>query len=88
MAASLLNSRRAVDTSIYVVRAFVRLREASTAHAELGKLKEIERKLSDHDENLKDMFGMLQRILAPPRVKNRQIGFRVPLARTRSLGST
>jgi ORF6N domain len=89
MAASLLNSRRAVDTSIYVVRAFVRLREASTAHAALlGKLKEIERKLGDHDEDLKDMFGMLHRILAPPRVKNRQIGFRVPLARTRSLGAT
>ena len=80
MAASVLNSRRAIDTSIYVVRAFIRLREASAAHADLiGKLKTIEHKLGEHDDELKEVFTMLRRLLTPSPGKSRPIGFRLPV---------
>ena len=77
MAASLLNSRRAVDMSVFVVRAFVRLRDAVTEHAELRlKLLAIERTVGHHDRDLKAVFKALHRLLAPPRRARRQIGFR------------
>ncbi|MEO8680170.1 MAG: ORF6N domain-containing protein [Vicinamibacterales bacterium] len=79
MAASVLNSRRAIDMSIYVVRAFIRLREAAAGHAELlAKLQVMERKLGRHDVELKEVFDVLRRILAPPRAPRRRIGFRLP----------
>ncbi len=79
MAASVLNSRRAVDMSIYVVRAFIRLREAATGHAELlAKLQVIERTVGRHDTELKEVFEVLRRTLAPPRAPSRRIGFRLP----------
>jgi hypothetical protein len=77
MAASLLNSRRAVEMSVFVVRAFVRLRDAVTDHAELRlKLLSIERIVGHHDRDLKAVFKALNRLLAPPRRARRQIGFR------------
>ena len=77
MAASLLNSRRAVDMSVFVVRAFVRLRDAVTNHAELRlKLLAIERTVGHHDRDLKAVFKALHRLLAPARRARRQIGFR------------
>jgi hypothetical protein len=51
MAATVLNSPRAVEMSLYVVRAFVQLRELLSSNAELArKLNEVERKLKGHDE--------------------------------------
>ena len=80
MAASVLNSRRAIDTSVWVVRAFIRLREASAAHAQmLAKLKVIEQRLGDHDDDLKEVFVMLRRLLSPSPGKSRPIGFRLPV---------
>ena len=77
MAASLLNSRRAVEMSVFVVRAFVRLRDAVTDHAELRlKLLVIERTVGHHDRDLKAVFKALHRLLTPPRRARRQIGFR------------
>lgn len=77
MAASLLNSRRAVDMSVFVVRAFIRLRDAVTNHAELRlKLLALERTVGYHDRDLKAVFKTLHRLLAPPRRAHRQIGFR------------
>jgi hypothetical protein len=84
MAASVVNSRRAVDASIYVVRAFVSLREATSAQAELlAKLKVIEQRVGGHDADLKEVFSLLRRILAPPSGSRRQIGFKPPTSRTR-----
>jgi len=51
MAATILNSRRAVETSLYVVRAFVRLREFLASHKDLARrLDQHEKKLSSHDQ--------------------------------------
>jgi len=79
MAASVLNSRRAIDMSIYVVRAFIRLRETAAGHTELlAKLQVIERTVGRHDTELKDVLELLRRTLAPPQASSRRIGFRLP----------
>ncbi|NLT49565.1 MAG: ORF6N domain-containing protein [Ignavibacteria bacterium] len=57
MLASVLNSPKAVEASIYVVRAFVRLREILLTHKELAqKLKELELKTETHDEQIMAIF--------------------------------
>jgi hypothetical protein len=79
MLASVLNSEVAVQASVRVVRAFVRLCEMVAASAELaGKLAELERRLDSHDEAIVDLFAALKHLLEPadPKVK-REIGFHV-----------
>src|SRR5687768_858084 len=76
MLASVLNSRIAVEASIRVVRAFVRLRTILSAHKELAEqLNVLERKYEKHDENFKTVFAALRQLLAPAvRASRRQIG--------------
>jgi hypothetical protein len=79
MLASVLNSDVAVQASVRVVRAFVRLREMVSANAQLAtKLAELERRLDSHDEAIVDLFATLRRLLesAQPTTK-REIGFHV-----------
>ena len=76
MAASVLNSARAVQMSVFVVRAFVRLRELARNHVELAaKIDLLERKVADHDTDLEAMFAALRRLIEPRRQPRRQIGF-------------
>jgi hypothetical protein len=79
MLASVLNSEIAVQASVRVVRAFVRLREMVAANAQLAaKLQELERRLDSHDEAIVDLFATLKRLLEPPEPpKKREIGFHV-----------
>ena len=79
MLATVLNSDIAVQASIRVVRAFVRLREMVAANAQLAaKLQELERRLDSHDEAIVDLFAALKRLLEPPEpAKKREIGFHV-----------
>jgi hypothetical protein len=79
MLASVLNSEVAIQASVRVVRAFVRLREMVAANAHLAaKLEELERRLDSHDEAIVDLFATLKRLLeAPGPQKKRQIGFHV-----------
>jgi hypothetical protein len=61
MAANVLNSPRAVEMSVFVVRAFVRLREYARGHTEIAKrLDSLEQKVAGHDEDLKQMFAALR----------------------------
>ena len=78
MAASVLNSPKAVKASILVVRAFIRLREIVTNNKELAqKLKELELKIETHDEQITDIFNAITKLLEPPKVTKRKIGFEV-----------
>jgi hypothetical protein len=70
MAASVLNSERAVQTSIYVVRAFVKLRQMLAPYKELmGKLDQLEKKLQIHDKQIIDIIQAIKLLMPPPENK-------------------
>ena len=77
MAANILRSERAINMSIFVVRAFVRLREHIAANAAiLKRLAEIDRTLLQHDTALLDLYEKLLPLLQPPPdPPTRRIGF-------------
>ncbi len=77
MAASVLNTPRAIETSVYVVRAFVKLRELLSTHKELaGKLAELERKVGSHDTAIQSLVTAIRRLMEPPPAPPRpRIGF-------------
>ena len=77
MAASVLNSKRAVEVSVYIVRAFVRLRRMIAEHKELSrKIVQIENHLADHDEQIIELMRAIKQLLKPePPPKKRRIGF-------------
>lgn len=77
MAANILRSERAVHMSIYVIRAFVRLREQVAANeAILKRLAEIDKTLLQHDASLRDIYRKLLPLLQPaPESPKRRIGF-------------
>ena len=78
MAATILNSPRAVEVSVFVVRAFVKLRHLALSHKELAaKLDELERKVTGHDDASRQLVLAIRQLMAPPpdaRPK-RRIGF-------------
>jgi hypothetical protein len=77
MAANILNSPRAVAMSIYVTRAFVKMREDLAANAAiLKRLAEIDKSLLLHDRALRDIYEKLRPLLEPPALpKKPEIGF-------------
>ena len=79
MAANLLNSERAIEISVYVVRAFIHLREMLAGHKELAeKIAQLERKLVTHDKQILTLFEAIKRLMAPPDPparKRKAIGF-------------
>jgi hypothetical protein len=78
MLASVLNSKVAIQASVRVVRAFVRLREMVATSAELAaRLKELERRFDSHDEAIVELFAVLKRLLEPEAKPRREIGFHV-----------
>ena len=76
MAATILNSPHAVEMSVYVVRAFVRLRELLASNTALArKLDELERKYQHHDEAITAILSAIRQLMHPPAPKRRPIGF-------------
>jgi len=76
MAATILNSPRAIEVSVFVVRAFVRLSRAAADQRQLAlRLAELESKYAAHDKNLQVVFDALRRLMQPPEPKKRRIGF-------------
>jgi hypothetical protein len=76
MAASVLNSPRAIEMSIFVVRTFVRLREILASNEELAtRLDELERKLATHDQAITGILKAIRELMTPPPSKKRSIGF-------------
>lgn len=85
MAANVLNSPRAVEMSVYVIRAFVRMRAELTRTQDLARrLAEIEKTLIGHDTALRDLFAKIRPLLLPePEPKRREIGFEIKEPRAR-----
>ena len=79
MAATVLNSPRAVKTSVFIIRAFVRMREDQAANtAILKRLAEIDKALLTHDTALRDIYQKLRPLLLPPPDEpKKEIGFHI-----------
>lgn len=85
MAATILNSLRAIEVSVHVVRAFIRLREFLAAHRNLARrLDAHERKLASHDQAIGSLMNTIRQLMAPAvPASRRPIGFITPEEKTR-----
>ncbi len=78
MLSSVLNSERAIEVNVAIMRAFVQLRRMIASHEELArKLAELETRLSEHDEQIQAIFEAIRQLMAPPDRPPKKIGFRV-----------
>ena len=83
MAATVLNSEQAVEMSVYVVRAFVRLRAALAANRELaGRIEELEKHLETHDGAIQEIIKVIKKLMNPSPSRRSKIGFALPPTRT------
>jgi len=79
MAATVLNSERAVEMSVFIVRAFIRMRETLTNNRRVAaKLAELERRLKGHDAAIQEVIDAIQELMSPQLPKPGQIGFKPP----------
>lgn len=77
MAAGVLNTSRAIEISVFIVRAFVKVRQMAANHKEIQrKIAQIERRLTDHDEQIVELVNLIKQLLNPePPPKKRRIGY-------------
>jgi phage regulator Rha-like protein len=76
MLSSVLNSQRAIEVNIAIIRAFVHLRKMIASHKELAKrLKELEHHIKDHDEKIQAIFEAIQQLITLPGKSQKKIGF-------------
>ena len=73
MAANVLNSRRAIEASVYVVRAFVKMREVLATHKEL--VQRLEAMEERYDRQFKVVFDAIRALMEPPQIPRRRIGY-------------
>lgn len=85
MAATVLNSKRAIEMSVFVVRAFVQMRQALAINQHVvSKLSELEARLDSHDEEIQDLVEAIRELLAPLPAGQRRIGFEAPSAKSQA----
>ena len=78
MLAAVLNTHRAIEMSVFVVRAFVRLREILSTHKALAnRLAELESKIETHDEAIRSLVSAIRQLMAPPAAGQKKIGFQL-----------
>jgi hypothetical protein len=78
MLSSVLNSDRAIEVNISIMRAFVRLRKLVASNALLARrLAELEEKLGEHDHQIQAVFEAMRRLMTPPERARKKIGFEV-----------
>jgi hypothetical protein len=79
MAATVLNSKRAIEMSVFVVRAFVQMRQSLVVNQHVvSKLAELEARLDSHDAEIQDLVDAIRELLTPLPANNRRIGFEAP----------
>ena len=78
MLSSILNSDRAIEVNIAIMRVFVRLREVMATHKELaGKLRELEGRMQEHDGQIVAIFEAIRQLMTLPETPRKRIGFEV-----------
>ena len=78
MLSSVLNSKRAIDVNIAIMRAFVQLRKMIASNNKLArKLAELEQHLESHDEQIQSIFEAIRQLMTPPAKPRKKIGFGV-----------
>jgi phage regulator Rha-like protein len=78
MLSSVLNSERAIQVNIEIMRTFVRLRETLATHKELARrLSELESRIGEHDEQIQAIFEAIRQLMLPPERSRKKIGFEV-----------
>jgi hypothetical protein len=90
MLSSVLNSERAVQVNIAIMRAFVRLRELISSQKELAhKLEELERRIESHDTEIQIIFEAIHKLMEPEVIEKpkHKIGFRIDEPKRRYLVS-
>ena len=81
-AATVLNSKKAIETSVLVVRAFVRLRKMLATNRQLAeKIAELEDRMESHDKTIQEIFSAIRQLMAPPKSSKLRIGFQLPAKR-------
>jgi hypothetical protein len=84
MAATVLNSERAVEMSVLVVRAFVRLRVMLAANKEFAdRIEELEKHLAKHEGSIQEIVRLIKRLMEPPLTRRSKIGFALQSERDR-----
>ena len=79
MLANVLRSKTAMQVSVRIIEIFVKMREMLSTHKDvLLKLEQLERKVTDHDEDIQVIFEYLKQLLDPPQEPRPRIGFRRP----------
>ena len=78
MLSTVLNSKRAIQVNIAIMRAFVKLREILSTHKELShKLSQLERKIEKHDGEIQGIFEAIRQLMTPSKKSKRRIGFHI-----------
>jgi len=76
MLSSVLNSERAIQVNVAIMRAFVKLRQILSTNKELAhKLGQLERKIEKHDTEIQGIFEAIRQLMAPAEKSKRRIGF-------------
>ncbi len=76
MLSSVLNSERAIEVNISIMRAFVQLRKMIASNNKLArKLAELEQHLESHDEQIQAIFEAIRQLMTPPAKPRKKIGF-------------
>jgi ORF6N domain-containing protein len=79
MASTVLNSKPAVEMSVFVVRAFVRLREMLSANRQIAaRIEELDQRLETHDSVIRDIIAAIRKLMQSPARPRRRIGFDLP----------
>ncbi|HTF03678.1 MAG TPA: ORF6N domain-containing protein [Bacteroidia bacterium] len=81
MLSSVLNSERAIEVNIRIIRVFVKMREMVSAHKDiLLKVEQIENLVNDHDQHLQNIFKALKQLLNPRKKARVKIGYKTKTA--------
>jgi len=77
MLSSVLQSKRAVEVNIQIMRAFVQLRKMIASNAKLAqKMDHLEKRIGSHDVQIKAVFEAIKQLMEPPKKKGKPIGFK------------